>query len=115
MKINRIHQKSTYHHRKLRIETKVYRSQQSNFMISRLKGMISSNQTGTFPYTLTRGNMYVMVMEHCDAGPILVTEIKSKKKEHLIEGVILIYNMFKKVGINSILHQVDNKFLTDLD
>ena len=38
-----------------------------------LKGMISSNQTGAFPYTSARGNMHVMVMEDSDAGPILAT------------------------------------------
>ena len=36
-----------------------------------LKGMISSDQTVTFSHTSAKGNMYVMVMEGSDTGPIL--------------------------------------------
>ena len=56
----------------------------------------------------------VMVMEDSDTGPIVATGIKSWKKKHLIAGFIMIYNTLKKVGINPILHQIDNGFLADL-
>ena len=44
------------------------------------KGMISSNQTGALLHTSAKGNIYVMVMEDSDAGPILATGIKSRKR-----------------------------------
>ena len=43
-------------------------------------------------------------MEDSEARPILATVIKSRKKEHLLEGFIEVYDTLKKVGINPILH-----------
>ena len=37
-----------------------------------------------------------MVMEDSDTGPILATGIKSRKKEHLITGFIIMYKTLKK-------------------
>ena len=51
-----------------------------------LTGISSSNQIVAFPHMSGRGNRYIMVMEDSDAGPILATAIKSRKKEHLLEG-----------------------------
>ena len=55
-----------------------------------------------------------MVMEDSDAGTIIATGIKSRKKEHLIEGFITMYNTLKKVGTNPIAHRIDNEFSIDL-
>ena len=55
-----------------------------------------------------------MVMENSDIGPLLAIGIKSRKKDHLVEGFITMYNTLKKAGINPILHRVDNEFSTDL-
>ena len=63
-----------------------------------LKGMTSSDQMGSFPHTYAKGNRYVMVMEDSDAGQILATGIKSRKKEHLISGFITMHDTIKKVG-----------------
>ena len=63
-----------------------------------------------FLFTSTRGNLYVMVMKDSNTGPILVTGIISRKKEHLIQGPITIYNTLKKVGISPNLHQIENEF-----
>ena len=79
-----------------------------------LKGMTSSDQTGAFLYILARGNRYIMVIEDNDASPILGTEIKSRKKEHLIEQFITMYNTLKKAGLVPVLHHIDNEFSTDL-
>ena len=49
-----------------------------------LKGISSSDQTGAYPHMSAQGNRYIMVMEDSDAGLILATAIKSRKKEHLI-------------------------------
>ena len=61
-----------------------------------LKGITSSNQTGVFPITSAQGNRYIMVMEDSDTKPILATAIKSRKKEHLLEGFIEMHDMLKK-------------------
>ena len=36
-----------------------------------LKGMTLNDQTGAFPHTSAKGNIYVMVMEDSNTGPIL--------------------------------------------
>ena len=79
-----------------------------------LKGILSSDQTGAFPNISSRGNRYIMVMEDSDAGPILAVAIRSRKKEHLLGGFIEMYDTLKKVGINPVLHQIDNEFLKEL-
>ena len=68
-----------------------------------LKGMLLSDQTGAFPSTLGGGNRYIMVMEDSDAGPILATVIRSRKKAHLLEGFKEIHNTLTKAGINPVL------------
>ena len=45
------------------------------------KRILSSDQIGAFPHMSARGNRYIMVMEDSDAGPILATAIRSRKKE----------------------------------
>ena len=55
-----------------------------------------------------------MVMENSDTGPILATVIKSRKKEHLLEEFIEMHSTLKKVGINPILHQINNEFSIEL-
>ena len=61
-----------------------------------LKEITSSDQTGSFPSTLTRGNRYVMVMEDSNTGPVLAIAIKSRKKEHLLEGFKEMHDTLKK-------------------
>ena len=79
-----------------------------------LKGITLSDQMGTFPITKVQENRYIMVMEDSDAGPILVTAIKPRKKEHLLKGLIEMHDTLKKAGINPILYQIDNEFLIEL-
>ena len=79
-----------------------------------LKVMTSSDQTGAFPITLARGNIYIISMEDSDMGAILATAIKSRKKEHLLEGFIEMHDTLKKAGINPILHRIDNEFSMEL-
>ena len=76
--------------------------------------MTSSDQTGAFPHTSAKGNRYVIVMEDSNAGTILATWMKSRKKEHLIAGFITMHDTLKKAGINPIIHRIDNEFSKDL-
>ena len=43
------------------------------------KGMMSSDQTGAFPHTSAKGNMYVMVINDSNTGSILTIKTKSRK------------------------------------
>ena len=61
-----------------------------------------------------RGNRYIMVVKDLDAGPILATAIKSRKKEHLLGGFKEMHNTLTKAGINPVLHRIDNEFLKEL-
>lgn len=78
-----------------------------------LNRMISTDQTGLFLITSSRGNYYV-VIENIDAGLVLTIGIKSQKKEYLVEEFITIPNTLKAAGINSVLHQINRKYLVDL-
>ena len=69
-----------------------------------LKGISLSDQTGAYPHMSARGNRYIMVMEDSDAGPILATAIRSRKKEHLQEGFKEIHEILTKAGINPVLY-----------
>ena len=55
-----------------------------------------------------------MVMEDSDTGSILATAIKSRKKEHLLEGFIKMHDTLKAAGINPILHRIDNEYSVEL-
>ena len=55
-----------------------------------------------------------MVMEDLDAGPILATAIKSRRKEHLLEGFKEMSDTLTKAGINSVLHRINNEFSKEL-
>ena len=79
-----------------------------------LKGISSSDQTGAFPHTSSRGKRYIMVMEDSDAGPILAVAIRSREKQHLLAGFIEMHDTLKKAGINPVLHRVDNEFSNEL-
>ncbi|OEU17012.1 hypothetical protein FRACYDRAFT_239613 [Fragilariopsis cylindrus CCMP1102] len=79
-----------------------------------LKGMTSSDQTGAFPHTSSRGNRYIMVMEDSDSGAILAVASKSRNKDHLLAGFIEMHDTLKKAGINPVLHRIDNEFSKEL-
>ena len=79
-----------------------------------LIGISSSNQTGAFPHTSSRGKRYIIVMEESDAGPILAVAIRSREKQHLLAGFIEMHDTLKKSGITPVLHRVDNEFSKEL-
>ena len=55
-----------------------------------------------------------MVMEDSNAGPILATGIKARKKEHILTGFRTIYETLKKAGINPIIHRINNEYSKDI-
>ena len=79
-----------------------------------LKEISLSDQTGAYPHMSARGNRCIMVMEDLDAGPILATAIRSRRKEHLLGGFKEMHDTLKKSGINQVLHQIENEFSKEL-
>ncbi len=68
------------------------------FCINDLAKSIHSNQTGTFPYTLQRGNRYVMIAIHLDANYIFCKPTKNKLEDEMIEVYQQIINRMKAAG-----------------
>ena len=97
-----------------KIKNRVHIVQITTIKFEDLKGISFSDQTEAYPHMSARGNRYIMVMEDSDAGPILATAIRSRKKEHLLEGFKEIHDTLKKVGINPVLHQINNEFSKEL-
>ena len=79
-----------------------------------LKEILPSDQTGAFPHMSARGNRYIMIMEDSDTGPILATSIRLRNKEHLLEGFKEMHNTLTQVGINPVLHRIDNEITNKL-
>jgi hypothetical protein len=79
-----------------------------------LKGIIATDLPGRFPTTSGQGNSYVMVMYDFDSNTINAVAIKNRKKESLIKGYNELYEDLKKVGINPVLHRLDNETSDDL-
>ena len=78
-----------------------------------LKGTSSSDQTGAYPHMSARGNRYIMVMDDSDSGAILRTAIRSRRKEHLLDGFKEMNDKLKKTGINPVLNRIENEFLKE--
>ena len=55
-----------------------------------------------------------MVIEDSDIELILATAIKSRRKEHLLEGFKEMHDTLKKAGIKPVLYQLDNEFSIEL-
>ena len=49
-----------------------------------LKRISLSDPLRAYPHMSAQGNRYIIVMEDSNAGPILATAIKSRKKDHVL-------------------------------
>ena len=75
----------------------------------KLKGVIAIDQTGRFLITSQLGNAYIMVLYDFNYNAILATGIKSRKKEHLIEGFKEVHRELTDAGIVPQLVKLDNE------
>ena len=82
--------------------------------IEELKGVIATDQTGCFPITSQLGNAYIMVLYDFDYNAILATGIKSRKKEHLIEGFKEVHKELTYSGIVPQLVKLDNEASSEM-
>ena len=74
-----------------------------------LKGVIATDPTGRLPIVSRLGNAYIMVLYDFDSNAVLATGIKSRKKEHLIEGFKEVQKELTDAGNFPQLVKLDNK------
>jgi hypothetical protein len=87
-------------------------AQRHNDIFVRIKDLaksIYSNQTGTFPYTLQRGNCYIMIAIHLDANFIFCKPMKNRLEDEMIEVYQKIINRMKAACLGLKTHQLDNE------
>jgi hypothetical protein len=79
-----------------------------------LKGIIATDLPGRFPTTSGQGNAYVLVMYDYDSNSINAVGIKNRKTTSLVKGYSELYEDLRKVGINPVLHRLDNETSKEL-
>ena len=81
---------------------------------SELKGTISTDLPGRFPFTSDLLNNYIFIMYDFDSNNILGKPIKSRDKSELVRGFEMCYKELKEANITPILHRLDNEISDDL-
>lgn len=76
---------------------------------SELKGTISTDLSGRFPFTSNLLNNYIFIMYDFDSNTIQGKPIKSKNKSELVRGFEMCYKELKEANITPILHRLDNE------
>jgi len=84
------------------------------FDMEDLKGLISTDLPGRFPFTSSRGMNYIFILYDFDSNAILAEPIKSRSPQHLIEGYEACYNLLEKAGIKPIIQRLDNEASKEL-
>jgi hypothetical protein len=69
----------------------------------------SSDQTGKFPITSSRGNKYIMVFYHHDTNCILAEPMKSRGKSDLTNDFSTLYSLLSSKGYPIKIHFLDNE------
>ena len=82
--------------------------------ITKLTGIIGTDQTGRFPVTSDRGHKYVFILFDVDVNFIYGVPIKSRKTGELIRAFKLAYDELVKCGFKPVLHRLDNETSVDL-
>lgn len=82
--------------------------------LDNLKGVISTDLPGRFPFPSSRGMNYVFLLYDYDSNAILVEPIKSRNTDHLIEGYDACYNRLVAAGVIPVLHRLDNEISDDM-
>ena len=69
----------------------------------------SSDQTGKFPITSSRGNKYIMIFYHHDTNCILAEPMKSRGKLDLTHAFSNLYSKLSSKGYPIKIHFLDNE------
>jgi hypothetical protein len=73
-----------------------------------LKGMISTDLTGRFPFTSSRGMTYLFVLYDYDSNAILACPIQSRRASDIVAGYDFCYHQLADAGIKPIIQRLDN-------
>jgi hypothetical protein len=76
---------------------------------SQVKGLVSSDLPGRFPFTSNKGNKYIFVLYDFDSNVIIGKPIKSREAEQLVSGYQQCYDELREGNIIPILHRLDNE------
>ena len=74
-----------------------------------ISGNISSNKTGQFPVTSSRGGKYIMFMVDYDSDAILVEPLTSRAEIELLRTVKKLYDHLKERDLQPHIHMLDNE------
>ena len=78
-----------------------------------LKGLISTDLAGRFPFQSFKGNNYIFLLYDYDSNAILVTAIRSRQAKDILAGYERCYQRLTDAGITPILQRIDNE-ISDL-
>ena len=70
--------------------------------------------TGAFPYTSSRGNKYLYVMYDHDSNGILVTPLKNRNANTIVEAWKFLFAKLTKHGHETKMFVLDNEFSSKL-
>ena len=74
-----------------------------------LKGKISSDQTGRFPYRSFKGNQYLMIIHESDSSAILYQPVRSKESGDNVKAWKEAMQQLNKCGIKPKHQVMDNE------
>jgi hypothetical protein len=74
-----------------------------------LTGKISTDQTGRFPTTSSRGNKYLMVLYDHDSNAILSEPLKSRSASELVRATTSLHRYLSKRGLKPTFQVLDNE------
>jgi hypothetical protein len=76
---------------------------------SKVKGLVSSDLPGRFPFTSNKGNNYIFVIYYFDTNSIIGKSIKSRDVDQLVFGYQQCYDELREGNGTPILHRLDNE------
>ena len=79
-----------------------------------LKGLVSTDLPGRFPFTSSKGNNYIMYMYDYDSNVIWSHPIKSRYSADLIIGINACYKVLDDANITPLIHRLDNEISDDI-
>ena len=74
-----------------------------------ISGKISSDPTGWFPVTSSRGGKYIMVVADYNSDVILVEPLTSRAKTEILHAVTKLYKHLNEWGLQPRLNRLDNE------
>ena len=80
----------------------------------KLKGLVSTDLPGRFPFTSSKNNNYIMCMYDYNSNAIWSHPIKSRDSSDLIIGINACYKVLEDANITPIIHRLGNEISDDI-